>query len=187
MGLYGAIAFIFSFIGFVALPPVIHFHEYSFPEAILEVGGHFAFGAIAALPFRDFETSFLCGSFAVAIDVDHVLASLNLSFSSRPDHSVAFVLVSMVLMRIYERRRSSPLTGPEHVSMVWLVPVSVSSHISYDILAAYNIFPGRGFSFPLFVPFSYALVPFPFWAWVPLEASALVLALWAWRRHAKSV
>jgi len=46
---YVALAIAFSFMGFVAQQPTVHFHEYSLPEAVLEVGGHFLFGAVAAL------------------------------------------------------------------------------------------------------------------------------------------
>lgn len=171
--LYGAFALGFSFVGYVALPPAIHFHEYSFPEAILEVGGHFAFGAIAALPLRDVESSLVCGSFAVVIDADHLLAALNLSISSRPDHSIAFAVIATSFIWALARKRPAFRMGMSALRIAAIVPASLLAHLSYDVLAAYVIFQSRGFSFPLLAPFDFTLIGFPFWLWFPLEAIAL--------------
>jgi hypothetical protein len=179
---YGLLAFAFSFIGFVAQQPTVHFHEYSLPEAFVEVGGHFFFGAVAAAPFWRLDVSLVSGAFAVVIDADHLLGALNLSVSSRPDHSVAFVLAGTLILWLAAGRMKSLRIGGNRYVLPALVPVSVLSHVSYDILASYTIFAGRGFSFPIYIPLDYSLIPFPVWAWVPFEAAGLLLAFAIARR-----
>jgi len=174
---YLAIVFGFSFIGFVAQQPTVHFHEYSLPDAIVEVGGHFAFGTLVGLPFRQSKAALATGAFAVAIDADHILGALNLNVSSRPDHSPAFALGGMLLLWILVRRYPRLSIRGGALATASLVPISVLSHYSYDILAAGPLFHGLGSSFPVFVPFSFALVPFPTWSWVLFEAAGFSLAL----------
>jgi hypothetical protein len=175
VAVYGAIAFAFSLLGFVALPPAFHFHEYSFPDAVLEIGGHFAFGFVAALPLWDLEPSLVCGGFALLIDSDHLLATLNLSYASRPDHSIAFAMVATAGVWLLARKSKTLQIGGSAARASLLVLVSILSHISYDVLAGYTIFQGRGFSFPILSPFNYTLFAFPFWSWVPLEVAAVAL------------
>jgi len=179
---YLALAFAFSFVGFVAQQPTVHFHEYSFPQAVEEVGGHFLFGAAAAAPFLSLPKSVLSGALAIAIDADHILGSLNLSVSSRPDHSLSFAVFATLLMWAIASRldRNDSVGSPLGVAV--LVPVSMLSHVSYDIFAAYLVFSNVGSSFPMFAPLSFSLIAFPFWAFAPLEAGAVGLsALFAFR------
>ena len=178
---YVALAFAFSFVGFVAQQPTVHFHEYSFPEAIEELGGHFLFGAVAVAPFLSFWKSLVGGAFAIGIDADHVLGALNLNVSSRPDHSIFFaIFAAAAIWAVVRLDKSGAIGAPAEVAV--LVPITVLSHLSYDIFAAFQVFKGVGFSFPILSPFSFSLFAFPYWTWIPLEASALissvVLAVW---------
>ena len=172
---YVALAFAFSFVGFVAQQPAVHFHEYSLPEAIVELGGHFLFGAVAAAPFLGVWKSLLGGAFAIGIDADHVLGALNLNVSSRPDHSFFFAaFAALAIWAVVSLQRSRPLGQPSQVAV--LVPITVLSHLAYDVFAAFQMFSGVGYSFPILSPLSFSLFAFPYWTWVPLEASALILS-----------
>ena len=188
---YLVFAFAFSFVGFVAQQPAIHLHEYSLPEAIVEVGGHLLFGAVVAAPLLRIDASLVSAGFAVGIDADHVLGALNLNVSSRPDHSVAFCLFAMGAMWFVANRIGKGMPQIERLSIVALVPASILSHISYDIFAGYSVFNGVGFSFPLWVPFSFQLTSFPYWDWVYFEAAGagviVIFALMTRRRQGIAV
>jgi hypothetical protein len=58
-----------------------------------------------------------------------------------------------------------------------VVPAAILSHLSYDVLASFGIFGGGGYSFPLFTPFSFALISMPSYSWIPFELLGLVVAL----------
>ena len=174
---YAGICLAFSFIGFVAQQPTVHFHEYSFPEAVVEIGGHFVFGALAAFPLMGTRSALIGGSFAVVIDVDHLLGALNLNVSSRPDHSLVFAVVGSGLVWLISRRYFGAKNPRAALAAALAVPISALAHLSYDVLAAYTVFGGKGFSFPLLIPFNYTLIPFPFWSWTVFEFLALAVAL----------
>ena len=177
---YGVLVLAFSFLGFVAQQPTVHFHEYSFPEAILELGGHMTFGAMVALPFRQVKACVLGAAFAIVIDADHILGALNLNVSGRPDHSIAFAATGAVAVWLVVRKYPSMGLRQGALATSALVPASVLSHVSYDVLAANEIFNGLGSSFPIYSPFSFSLVPFPTWSWIVLELAGLLFSLMFW-------
>ena len=172
-----ALSFLYSFTGFVFNEPTLHLHEYSLSSFVFEIGGHFLFGAVAALPLLDFELSILAGLCAVLIDSDHILGTLNLNLVNRPDHSILFVVVATVYSYLVARRYFRGTGRVRIVKVAAVIPVAILAHLSYDVLAAQLLFAGRGSSFPLFIPFSFELVPFGFWTWPAFEASALFLSL----------
>ena len=194
---YTAISFGYSFIGFAIRQPTVHFHEYTPSRFFLEVGGHFAFGVIAALPLMDISLMLLAGAMAVGIDSDHILGALNLSISGRPDHSFLYAIISafflvLIAKRVVPNGAVNGKKGQERdkkrgrkeimIRKILLVPpITLLAHISFDIFAAYRIFPsvppGGGASFPLFVPFSFQTVQFGYSAWIWFEITALVIAV----------
>ena len=171
---YCATSFAYSFVAFVSREPVIHFHEYSSSSLMLEIGGHIGFGMIAAFPLLDMELILLSGILAILIDVDHVLTALNLATNGRPSHSFMFIPIAFLMLVCVGRKIR--LTNRRSVEVAALAGVAFLAHIAYDIFAAYVIFAGRGASFPLFTPFSFTLISFPYWAWVVFEAAALAVA-----------
>jgi hypothetical protein len=172
-GLYAAASFTYSFVAFAPGQPAIHFHEYRYSTLLLELGGHVAFGMIAASVFLDAELIVLSGLLAVVIDVDHILATLNLATISRPAHSFVFVPLTFLLLA-YAAAKSG--MTDRWVKVAFLAPVVFFSHVAYDIFAAYVIFGGRGASFPLLAPFSFAMTTFQYSTWIWFEAGALLIA-----------
>ncbi|MDG6924137.1 MAG: hypothetical protein JRN67_12705 [Nitrososphaerota archaeon] len=168
--LYAAIALGYSFIGFLHPQFGSHYHEYSFPNLIVEISGHFVFGFVAAIPFLDLGISLLAGAAAVLIDADHVLSALNYNVSGRPDHSFLFILVSMAILILMARLGN--LSESFQVKLSLLAPVILFAHISFDIFIA-----GGDTSFQLLIPFSFAFQTFPFYYWVLFETAALLLSL----------
>jgi len=167
-------SFGYSFFAFVSREPVIHFQEYSQTSFLQEVGGHIAFGMIAAAPLFDAELILLTGILAIVIDVDHVLAALNLATNGRPSHSFLFIPLACLVAACVARRLGEP---ERRCAIVALLPsVAFFAHISYDIFAAYAVFGETGASFPLFAPFSFSLINFPFWAWIEFQAAAIFIA-----------
>ena len=178
---YTALAFGFSFMGFVLREPAVHLHEYSFPDFIVEIGGHFLFGVVAVLPFIvvSFELVILAGVLAVTIDIDHLLAALNLNVVSRPAHSFAFlILASLAFIYIARSLKLGSENRQLLAKQIGFIPAAaILSHISYDIFAAYGIFSAGESSFPLFVPFNFQLIPFPYWTWIVFEMMGFFVAL----------
>ena len=167
-------SFGYSFLGFLHQQPTIHFHEYALEGIIVELAGHFVFGTISVLPLLDGESILLGGALGIFIDADHVLGALNLNVSSRPDHSILFVLFSTLFLVLVARRTGKKKA--ELTRIVFVVPAAILSHIAYDVLASFQVSGGQGFTFPLFAPFSFELLPLPFSAWILLELLAFSTA-----------
>jgi hypothetical protein len=172
---YVALTFGTSFLGFLAPEPPVALRQYTPISLLEELGGHFLFGAIAALPFFDLDLIFLTGIFAVAIDTDHILYAMGFYVSETPDHSFFYAILSGLIL-LYVARRMK-LGKEREIKFAFLGPVVVLSHISYDIFASYAFFIERGYSFPLFDPFSFSKIPFSFNYWLLFEISAFLLAV----------
>ncbi len=174
--IFATFAFFYSFIGLLS-PQHIHLHEYSLKPLIEEVGGHIAFGIFAALPLLilDFSLLFFAGGVAILIDSDHLLGALNLPVSSRPDHSVLFIIASTLFVYGYARKRG--MTKQNALMTTLIVPVALLSHLSYDVFAAFSVFHGNGYAFPLYVPFNFALISMPYYSWIALELLGVAMAV----------
>src|ERR1700731_1326640 len=91
---YTGLSLIYSLVGFLYYQPGSHYHEYQLGKLAIEIGGHYLFGFLAALPLLDLDLALLTGGLAILIDVDHVLSALGFNVSGRPDHSILFLIVS---------------------------------------------------------------------------------------------
>ncbi len=173
-GLYALVAFTYSFVALASRQPGIHFHEYQYSTVVRELGGHLAFGVIAASPFLDAEVIVLSGLLVIAMDADHILAALNLATTGRPAHSLLFIPATFLFLAYAVRKFG--MADRRWLKVAFLAPVVFFSHIAYDIFAAYAVFAGRGASFPLLAPFSFAMISFPYSTWIGFEAGAFLTA-----------
>lgn len=172
---YLALSFGTSFLGFLSPQAPFPLHQYSPSHFLEEVGGHFIFGVLAALPFLDIDLILLCGTFAVLIDSDHILEALGFYVSGRPDHSIFYAAFSFVIL--YYIARKMKMGNEREIKFGLLGAVVLLAHVAFDIFAAYGLFYGGGYYFPLLAPFSFSAVSFPFDYWIVLEILAFALAL----------
>jgi hypothetical protein len=95
--IFGAIAFLYSFFGFLSNQTTPRFDTFGSltPQ---EIGGHFLFGYIVALPTRNLKIGVLAGLMALAIDADHLLMATGADAQGRMSHSVSFAILSSVVM-----------------------------------------------------------------------------------------
>jgi hypothetical protein len=173
--IYVLLSFVTSALGFLSPEPPVALREHVATRFFLELGGHFAFGFVAALPFLDFDIMILTGVFAVAIDTDHIFDSLGFYVSGRPDHSLFFGVLSGLIL--YYVARKMQLGTRREIKFAFIGPVVLFSHIAFDILAAYLLFIGKGYFFPLLAPFNFTTIPFSLDYWIPFEIAAFALAL----------
>jgi hypothetical protein len=141
---------------------------------MVELGGHFIFGAIAALAFWDLTLIAFTGALAVIIDVDHFPSMWFQSPLDRPAHSILFIFLSALLLA-YVAKRLGARNGLL-VKIAFAAPISILAHIAYDVFAA-NVLSWYGANFPLFIPLSYGMIDLPYYVWIVLEAAAFVGAL----------
>src|SRR5918912_62839 len=95
---YGMLGFIYSFFGLVQQSNTIVILEPFRLITLEELGGHFLFGAIIGIPTRNIKIILLAGLMAVTIDSDHLLNIAGFHVPGRPDHSIAFAVISSLLM-----------------------------------------------------------------------------------------
>jgi hypothetical protein len=169
---YVCFAFAFSFIGFLHPESASFLPEWTYSSFGIEILGHFAFGFAAALPMLDLNIAILGGTCSVLIDSDHILDSLNIGVSGRPDHSISFILFSAIFLFVLGRSKLNVFSKSSKVKLVALAPVVVINHVSYDIFAS----GGSGSSFPLLIPFSYMQIPFSYGDWYTLFIAALIIS-----------
>jgi hypothetical protein len=175
---YTALSLAYSFIGFLYYQPGSHYHEYSFGKLAVEIGGHYLFGFVAAAFLADLGIALLTGALAVLIDADHILSALNFNVSGRPDHSILYLFVSSAFIVYFGTRVR--LSGSFIAKLVFVGPITLLAHLSYDILASSN-----GTTFQLLIPFNYNEYFFANGAWWYFEAGAIlvsILGLYASRR-----
>ena len=73
-----------------------------------ELGGHFLFGAIVAIPTKNIKIILLAGLMALTIDSDHLLNVAGFHVQGRLDHSILFAVLSSIVIgliagRIYHK------------------------------------------------------------------------------------
>jgi hypothetical protein len=106
---YGALGSLYSFFGLfeqsnnniIILEP---FRLITFQE----LGGHFLFGAIVAIPTKNIKIILLAGLMALTIDSDHLLNVAGFHVQGRLDHSILFAVLSSIVIgliagRIYHK------------------------------------------------------------------------------------
>ena len=166
---YTGLSLLYSLVGFLYYQPGSHYHEYQLGKLAIEIGGHYLFGFLAALPLLDLDLALLTGALAILIDVDHILSALGFNVSGRPDHSIVFLIVSTAFIGYVSVRMhvsSKLLTKLTFVGVIALL-----AHLSYDVFAQ------SGSTFQLFIPFSFQEIAVPDYSWIILEAAAIITSL----------
>lgn len=161
--LYGLLAAGFSILGII-LP------ERQYLDSPLIGGldiqhilGHIVWGLIIGATSFKLRYFLLVGSFAIVLDLDHLIQFLNIEAIGRMGHSIPFGLLSAVVLMIAFGKKDY-LLGAATFS-------AVLAHISFDTLT------GSG-NFPLFAPFYGEMIRFPdsIWYIFLLVGFALVLS-----------
>jgi hypothetical protein len=98
--IFGAFSFLFSFLGFFDNQPTTQIIDFRSSISIQEIGGHFLFGYMIALPTRNLKIGVLAGLMALAIDSDHILNASGFQTSIRLSHSISFSISASVLIGI---------------------------------------------------------------------------------------
>ena len=181
---YTGLSLAYSLVGFLYFQPGSHYHEYLFGKLAIEIGGHYLFGFLAALPLLDLDLALLTGALAVLIDIDHLFSALGYNVSGRPDHSILFLIVSTAFI-LYVAVRMG-VSSKLLTKLAFVPAITLFAHLSYDVFAQ------SGSTFQLFIPFSYEEVLVPDYSWIIFEAAAILTALFALflssrkREHAKT-
>ncbi len=97
--IFGGLAFLYSFFGFVGNESTTRFDTFG-SLTLQEIGGHFLFGYIVALPTRNLKIGVLAGLMALTIDADHVLNADGFDIQGRMSHSISFAILASVLIGI---------------------------------------------------------------------------------------
>ncbi len=128
--------------------------------SIKEIGGHFIWGAVAALVTLRLRYILLGGLFAVLIDSDHLIGLLHTEGIPRMGHSITFAIIAtIVLMLVFSKK---------DYRLGTIVGTSVLTHISYDI------FDGS-YGFPILTPFMDKIIQFPKIDWMVFEIAAIAI------------
>jgi LexA-binding, inner membrane-associated putative hydrolase len=98
--IFGAFSFLFSFLGFFDNQPTTQTIDFRSSISPQEVGGHFLFGYMVALPTRNLKMGVLAGLMALAIDTDHILNASGFQTSIRLSHSISFSILASLLVGI---------------------------------------------------------------------------------------
>ena len=106
---YGALGSLYSFFGlFEQSNNNIIILEPFRLITLQELGGHFLFGAIVAIPTKNIKIILLAGLMALTIDSDHLLNVAGFHVQGRLDHSILFAVLSSIVIgliagRIYHK------------------------------------------------------------------------------------
>lgn len=128
--------------------------------SLKEVAGHFAWGAVAALVTLRLRYILLGGLLAVLIDSDHLIGLLHVEGIPRMSHSIAFAIISTIVLVAIFRKNNYRLGA--------IVATSILTHISYDI------FDGE-FGFPVLTPVINTIIQFPKAYWIVFEVAAIAI------------
>ena len=202
---FGALAFLYSFVGFFSneINNIRTFGVGSLSPQ--EIGGHFLFGYLVALPTRNLKMCVLTGLMALTIDADHLLNAAGFDIQSRMGHSVSFAILSSVMIgfivsqifqkesvwneksrvdkKAVEANGKLLLLRPEKGSIFSLFLIitfaAFMSHIAFDV------FVDAGASFPLLVPFIFSEFFIPQIYALPIEGAAVLLVYLSFTKLSK--
>jgi hypothetical protein len=169
--LFGAVSLSWSLLGLL-FPFVVPYKAVYSPALLGEVTGHFLFGLAAGVATARLAPALLVGLEAVLIDSDHLMAAAGFAVDARLSHSLAFILLSSLLI-VWAGKRRAFASNSYVVGLVTLA--SFLTHLAYDIAS------GDGY-FPLLFPLSVGFYDLPYLAWPVLEVGAVCLCLLARRR-----
>jgi hypothetical protein len=199
---FGAIAFLYSFVGFFSneINNIRNFGVGSLSPQ--EIGGHFLFGYVVALPTRNLKMCVLTGLIALTIDADHLLNAAGFDIQSRMGHSVSFAILSSVLIgfivsQIYQKvsvwNEEMPTESSsnriekkavETRSKLLLLPREKRGIFSLFLILtfaafishiAYDVFVDAGASFPLLAPIIFSDFFIPQIYALTIEGAAVLL------------
>jgi hypothetical protein len=198
---FGGFAFLYSFVGFFSNEKNIK----TFGVGSLspqEIGGHFLFGYVVALPTRNLKMCVLTGLMALTIDSDHLLNAAGFDIQNRMGHSISFAILSSVLIGCFvsqifqkvsvwnEKMPAEPssrriekkavetndkllLLRPEKGGIFSLfLIITFASFMSH---IAYDVFVDAGASFPLLAPLIFSDFFIPQIYALPIEGAAVLL------------
>ena len=113
---------------------------------IEHVVGHIFWGAIIGLGTLSVRYIILGGSFAILLDVDHLLQFLDIELVSRMSHSLPFGVIASVVFFIVLRGRD--------LRMCAVAFAAVLSHLAFDVFLA-DVLSNSSTTFPLFSPLTF--------------------------------
>jgi hypothetical protein len=132
---FGALGFLYSFVGFFdhRTENIIRLDPFR-TLTIEEIGGHFLFGFIVAIPFKNLKISILTGLMALTIDADHLLNVTGFHIQGRIDHSITFAILSSILMSILASKIYSKIANTNQV----ILPSFLSTSSAAAIMCNHN-------------------------------------------------
>ena len=148
--IFASVSFAFSIIGGM-FPDSEYTHVIGNPFlvsgiTIEHVVGHIFWGAIIGLGTLSVRYIILGGSFAILLDVDHLLQFLDIELVSRMSHSLPFGVIASVVFFIVLRGRD--------LRMCAVAFAAVLSHLAFDVFLA-DILSNSSTTFPLFSPLTF--------------------------------
>ena len=148
--IFASVSFAFSIIGGM-FPDSEYTHVIGNPFlvsgiTIEHVVGHIFWGAIIGLGTLSVRYIILGGSFAILLDVDHLLQFLDIELVSRMSHSIPFAVIASVVFFIVLRGRD--------LRMCAVAFAAVLSHLAFDIFLA-DVISNSSTTFPLFSPLTF--------------------------------
>lgn len=201
--MFGTLAFLYSFLGFFNPQPTTYRIDFRSSISPQEIGGHFLFGYIVALPTRNLKIGILAGLMALALDADHILNAAGVQISIRLSHSISFAILASVLIgitvcQIFEGQ-SLTTTSSSLAASVGSVgrkamanPTeihgsrsSIKTKVFFQLLIitlaaymshiAYDVFVDTRANFPLLAPYNFHNVFIPQTCALPIEGAAMLL------------
>jgi hypothetical protein len=190
---FGALGFLYSFLGiFEQTKNIVPLEPFRL-LTIQEIGGHFLFGFIVSLPLRNLKIAILTGLMALTIDSDHLLNLSGLHIQGRIDHSIAFAILSSVIIgliaaKVYfkisrertekaeERKGNNIFTILSRSGcnsfFIFFLFITLSAFISH---IAYDVFVDDKAKFPLLAPFSFSEFVIPRTYGLPIESIGMLI------------
>ena len=162
--IFGLVSFAFSIIGGM-FPDSEYTHVIGNPFlvsgiTIEHVVGHIFWGAIIGLGTLSVRYIILGGSFAILLDVDHLLQFLDIELVSRMSHSLPFAVIVGIVFFFVLRGRDLRISA--------VAFSAVLSHLAFDIFLA-DVALNSSTTFPLFSPFILERIEFGGLDWLGIQ------------------
>ncbi|MDP9287940.1 MAG: hypothetical protein M3P08_07060 [Thermoproteota archaeon] len=196
--IFGGLAFLYSFFGFFSNETTPRFDTFGSltPQ---EIGGHFLFGYMVALPSRNPKIGLLAGLMALTLDADHLFNAAGFDVQGRMSHSISFAILASVSIGIMAReiyrkiplrdittmrsvlRSSNKIENSRHNSLLpsgrkrifsQFLIIALAAYMSH---IAYDVFVDTHTNFPLLAPFSFSDFFIPQIYAIPIEGAAILL------------
>jgi hypothetical protein len=179
---FTAASFLFSFLSWGRVPHVAG-TAWTPVTALVELGEHAAFGAMAALPTRRPVPILVATLCAMSLDVDHFGSMIGLPTDGRASHVALFAVLVTALIFLLARKGIFGRNIPTPV-LVAVAPATFLAHLAWDAA-------GGGGNFRLWMPFSVGIVSISPVGGIILEAGAIALTTavtaatsgWHWRKR----